>query len=131
MGTSHSTVANHKTKTKHDTGLDGQKAAESFLQTKDHKVLARNFRIKTGEIDLVTKDGEYIVFVEVKTRTGLGYGFPKESVGAVKQSRIIKTALYYLASHGLTESNMRFDVVEVLLQQGQVYVSHIENAFSG
>jgi len=115
---------------KHITGLAGQEAAEKFLQNKGYEVLARNYRVKTGEIDLILKDGTYFVFVEVKYRKSLGYGLPREAVGHTKQQRIIKTALHYLALNNLTESDIRFDVVEVLQQQGQLYASHIENAFT-
>ena len=115
---------------KHEAGLAGQEAAERFLQGKGCEVLARNYRVKTGEIDLVVKDGSYIVFVEVKFRSGLKYGYPREAVGYVKQKRIMNTALHYLAKHKLLDADIRFDVVEVLEQQGQLYVSHIENAFT-
>ena len=114
---------------KHESGLAGQEAAEKFLQGKGCEVLARNYRVRTGEIDLVVKDGEYIVFVEVKFRKGLNYGLPREAVGYVKQKRIMNTAIHYLAHHKLTDADIRFDVVEVLEQNGQLYASHIENAF--
>ena len=114
----------------HITGQQGQLSAEKFLQTKGYEILTRNYRAKTGEIDLIVKDGTYIVFVEVKFRKNLGYGYPREAVGHIKQRRIIKTALHYLACHRLTESDIRFDVVEILQQHGQLYASHIENAFT-
>jgi len=115
--------------TKFQSGLKGQKAAEDYLIQKGYKVLARNYRIRTGEIDLVAEDNEYIVFVEVKFRRGLTYGLPREAVGATKQQRIIRTALHYLTRHNLTESDVRFDIVEILEQHGQLFASHIENAF--
>jgi len=114
---------------KHTTGLAGQEAAEKFLQSKGYEVLARNYRLKTGEIDLILKHESYIVFAEIKFRKSLGYGLPCEAVGYTKQQRIIKTALHYLTKHKLTESDIRFDVVEVLEQHGQLYASHIEDAF--
>jgi len=115
---------------KHTTGQAGEQAAESFLQKKGYVILARNYQVKTGELDLVVRDGEYIVFVEVKTRKGLEYGYPREAVGHTKQKRIIATAQLYLTRHRLTDSNIRFDVVEVLMQGEQVYVSHLKNAFT-
>ena len=114
---------------KHETGLSGQKAAEQYLQGKGYQVLARNYRAKTGEVDLVVKGGGYIVFVEVKFRRGLSHGLPREAVGYTKQQRIINTAMHYLARHMLTDADIRFDVVEVLMQYGRLYASHIENAF--
>jgi len=114
---------------KHTTGLAGQEAAEKYLQDKGCEVLARNYRLRTGEIDLILRHGTYIVFVEVKFRKSLGYGLPREAVGYTKQQRIVTTALHYLTRNNLTECDIRFDVVEVLEQHGQLYISHIENAF--
>ena len=114
---------------KYQTGLEGQQAAERYLQSKGYIVQARNYRIKTGEIDLVVMDGEYIVFVEVKFRSSLDYGYPREAVGAIKQKRMLTTAMHYLTKHNLTNCDIRFDVVEVLKQHGKLYASHIENAF--
>ena len=116
---------------KYETGLTGQHAAENFLLGKGYVILDRNYRIKTGEIDLVAKDGEYIVFIEVKFRKSIEYGLPREAVGWAKQKRIVNTALHYLARHHLTDCDIRFDVVEILEQHGQLYASHIENAFDG
>ncbi|MCL2404117.1 MAG: YraN family protein [Defluviitaleaceae bacterium] len=114
---------------KYKAGLSGQEAAEKFLLNKGYQVLARNYRIKSGEVDLILQHDNYIVFVEVKFRTSLSYGLPREAVGHTKQKRIINTALHYLARHKLSENDIRFDVVEVLEQHGQLYASHIENAF--
>jgi len=114
---------------KHELGAKGQHAAETFLQGKGYHVLARNFRKRFGEIDLVMQDGEYVVFVEVKARASTTHGYPREAVGATKQQRIIKAAVAYVAQHELTNTDIRFDVVEVLIQHGQIFVSHIENAF--
>jgi len=116
---------------KQATGKAGQHAAETLLKNKGYHIINRNFHSRTGEIDLVARDCDYIVFVEVKARHSLKYGYPREAVTRTKQKRIIKTALAYLTFHGLTDSNIRFDVIEVLLQNEQVYVSHIENAFTG
>jgi len=121
--TEHSKSNNHK------LGKVGEKAAAKFLQKKGYQFLAQNFRHKRGEVDIICKDGDYIVFVEVKTRTGLSHGHPKEAVTTTKQKRVTDTALYYLSHHGITDANIRFDVVEILVQDGQVYASHIENAF--
>jgi len=115
---------------KHTIGQTGQEAAEKYLQNKGYKILARNYRLRTGEIDLILKHGTYIVFVEVKFRKNMAYGLPREAVGHTKQKRIINTALHYLTHNRLTENDIRFDVVEVLEQHGKLYASHIENAFT-
>ncbi|MCL2362201.1 MAG: YraN family protein [Defluviitaleaceae bacterium] len=116
---------------KQATGKAGQKAAETLLKNKGYQIITRNFHSRTGEVDLVARDGDYIVFVEVKARHNLNYGYPREAITPTKQKRIIKTALAFLTFYSLTDSNIRFDVIEVLLRDGQVYTSHIENAFTG
>jgi len=109
--------------------MQGQQEAEAFLLAKGYKILERNYRVRGGEIDLIAQRKEYIVFIEVKLRSGVGYGYPRESVGAVKQRKIIKTAMQYIAVHGLDNQDFRFDVVEVLSRDKHVEISHIENAF--
>jgi putative endonuclease len=113
-----------------ELGMQGQRAAEDFLQGKGWRVLERNFRSKTGEIDLIGQDGAYVVFVEVKYRGQLKYGFPRESVNHAKQLRIKKTAMYYIVKHKLNDQDFRFDVVEVYNEDGHHNIEHIENAFS-
>ena len=109
--------------------MDGQKAAEDFLCKKGLRIIARNYRIKSGEIDLIAQNGTYIVFVEVKTRTGFNFGLPCEAVNHTKQNRIIRTALHYIAHKNLCDNDLRFDVVDVMYTQGQVHIEHFENAF--
>lgn len=109
--------------------MEGQKEAEKFLLSKGYEILQRNFRVRAGEIDLITKDNEYVVFVEVKYRHGAGHGLPRESVGLAKQRKICKTALYYISMNELDNQDFRFDVVEVLGGGGAIVVTHIENAF--
>jgi len=115
--------------TKQQAGQAGQQAAEEFLLQKGLNVLARNYRVRSGEVDLIVRDGVYVVFVEVKFRSGVDYGLPREAVGGAKQKKIIDTAMHFLHKHELAESDIRFDVVEVLEHGGQLYVSHIEDAF--
>jgi putative endonuclease len=109
--------------------MQGQQDAEKFLQDKGYSILKRNFRVRTGEIDLVARHKDYIVFIEVKFRNGVGYGYPRESVGLAKQRRIIKTAMFYIAAHNLDNDDFRFDVIEVLSNGEQTEINHIENAF--
>jgi putative endonuclease len=114
---------------KHAAGMLGQKAAEDFLREKGCRILERNYRLKSGEIDLIARDGAYIVFVEVKTRGSLRYGAPREAVNAAKQARIIRTAQHYIIRKNLTDIDLRFDVIEVLTAQDNPQIIHIENAF--
>ena len=113
----------------YQTGMKAQNGAELFLKEKGYCILERNYRIKSGEIDLIAQNKENIVFVEVKFRKNLNYGYPCESVGNAKQKLIISTALHYIAVNELNNHNFRFDVVEVIEQNGRLYAKHIENAF--
>jgi putative endonuclease len=112
-----------------DKGRRGQQAAEGYLLSKGHAVIERNFRIRSAEIDLITHDGGYVVFVEVKYRQDLRYGYPREAVGSLKQRRIKRCALAYINARRLTEQDFRFDVVEVLEMGGKMEINHIEDAF--
>jgi len=109
--------------------MRGQYEAEKFLLNKGYKILEQNYRIKTGEIDLIAQDGEFIVFIEVKFRSSLSHGLPREAVGSTKQQKIIRTATHYISKRSLDSQDFRFDVVEVLLQNERVLINHIENAF--
>jgi putative endonuclease len=115
---------------KHKTGLRGQDEAEKFLREKNFAILEKNFRTQTGEIDLIAKHGGYVIFIEVKFRSGLNFGLPSESVGITKQKKIIRTALHYIAANTLDNHDFRFDVIEVLEKGGCVTINHIEDAFS-
>lgn len=103
-----------------------QKAA-GFLEEKGYRILERNFYSKYGEIDLIARDGEYLVFLEVKYRASGQGGHPLEAVNAKKQQRIKKAARYYLWRRGLPEDTAcRFDVIGFLGEEAM----HIEDAFS-
>ncbi|MBM7868966.1 putative endonuclease [Clostridium pascui] len=108
---------------KKDIGNLGENIAENYLIDRGYIILDRNFRSKTGEIDIIAKDGDYISFIEVKTRYGTLYGTPGESVNYLKQYRIYKTAQMYILKKRLNKFNFRFDVIEVIL-------NHLNNDFS-
>ncbi len=112
-----------------EKGRLGQQAAEDFLLGRGHVILARNFRIRDAEIDIITRDRGYIVFTEVKYRRSLAYGHPGEAVNTLKQRRIKKCALAYINMNRLNEQDFRFDVAEVLEVNGKLEVNLIENAF--
>jgi len=114
---------------KYEAGLRGQMEAEAFLKNNGYTILTRNYRVRTGEIDLIASIDNYIVFVEVKFRMGLNFGSPSESVGSAKQQKITNTALHYIAAKNLESQDFRFDVIEVFQKNGSIFVNHIENAF--
>jgi putative endonuclease len=114
-----------------EIGDFGEHAAEIFLEQKGYSILERQFRCKMGEIDLIAEQGDYTIFVEVKTRKNCNYGRPSEYVDWKKQEKIRKTALFYMGSLSQT---VRFDVIEVFydVQKGECSIKkieHLENAF--
>ena len=100
--------------TRRALGREAERRAEAFLREKGMEILARNYRIREAEIDLIVRDGDYVVFVEVKARSGTAYGWPREAVNAQKQRRIVLAAASYLQERQWTEAFARFDVIEVL-----------------
>ena len=110
-------------------GKEGERIAELFLKKKGYKLVERNYRCTAGELDLVMLDRRVIVFVEVKTRTGSGYGTPLEAVAVRKQKKMIYVAEFFLSAKKLSQREARFDVVGVSWPGPQPLVEHIENAF--
>ena len=111
-------------------GVTGEKIALSCLRGKGFKILETGFRFLRGEIDIIARDGATLVFIEVKMRTGFGFGRPEESVTAAKQQQIRKVAEGYLLKHRLMDAACRFDVVAIRPdEKGGYAVEHFENAF--
>ncbi len=98
-----------------DIGSLGEDIAETYLRQIGYTILQRNFRCKIGEIDIIGRDGDYICFIEVKTRYGSLYGNPCESVTYSKRQKIYKTAEMYIMKKRLAKFNFRFDVMEIIL----------------
>lgn len=96
---------------KRKIGARYERRAGEYLKEKGYEILEYNFRCRMGEIDIIAKDGEYLVFCEVKYRTDGTSGHPAEAVGPKKQQVISKCALYYIVSRGLSGLACRFDVV--------------------
>ncbi|HRY14095.1 MAG TPA: YraN family protein [Syntrophomonadaceae bacterium] len=115
---------------KKELGHKGEDLAASYLQKKGYRILQRNYRSKSGEIDIICCKPEIIVFVEVKTRTSKLYGSPEESITWRKRDHIRKTALDYLAADRRPFKELRFDVIGIMIEQGVVTkVNHLEGAF--
>ena len=113
-------------------GKIGEEIAVRYLRFRGYSILQTNFRCRLGEIDIIGEDGEYIVFVEVKTRTSLLYGYPIESISNKKKNSIIKVAQTYVSFKNLINRNLRFDVVEVIVdnsKDGKKQIRLIKNAF--
>lgn len=118
-----------------EIGRRGEDAAAAFLEAKGIRILDRNYRFLREEVDLVcfeptpADDGGVIVFVEVKARSGTGYGAPETAVDKSKQQAIMRVAEAYLHERRLIPSPVRFDVVSVRFNGGDVRIEHFENAF--
>lgn len=108
-------------------GETGESLAAACLIAKGYKIVKRNYRGRTGEIDIIAIDGPTVVFVEVKARLTDDYGYPAEAVTYVKRRNINKAAAEYIKQFRLFDAPVRFDVVEVWLDTKNV--NHIENAF--
>jgi putative endonuclease len=113
-----------------ELGRAGEQVAVEHLVARGLVVLARNWRRREGELDVVATDGRSLVVCEVKTRSGIGYGLPVEAVTRVKAARIRRLAQQWLAESRARWVEVRFDVVAVLLVPGQSpQVEHYEGAF--
>ena len=115
-----------------DIGALGEQLARDYLKKKGYCILETNFRCKQGEIDIVTKKNESLVFVEVRAKTGSDFGSPEESVTFAKREKLIASAFSYLNTHQYVYSIWRIDFVAVELdQKGKaIRIELIENAVS-
>ena len=108
-------------------GAGGERKAEKYLKKLGYKLLCRNYVCPSGEADLVLKDGETLVFCEVKTRETDRYGVGREAVTPQKQARYYRIAEFFIQQNGYVDVNVRFDVIEI--QEGSI--EHVKNAFFG
>lgn len=106
-------------------GVSGESIATKYLKDKKYKILECNYKNFIGEIDIIAKDRDYLVFVEVKARSTSAFGRPSEAVDWRKQNKLRMVANVYLKEKHLFDTPCRFDVVEVLGRE----INHIINAF--
>ena len=109
------------------TGRSGEDAAVRYLEKMGYTILERNYRIRIGEVDIIARDEEYLVFIEVKTRRSKKFGSPFEAVDARKQQQIFKVASAYVRGRDIP---VRFDVVAVHLSGQDIRVEILKNAFT-
>ena len=117
---------------KHEFGMQGEDIACRFIESHGGRILERNFRFKGGEIDVIYKDGNYIVFGEIKYRSSSTFGMAEEAVGYRKQRTISRGCDFYCLRHKLDESTpVRFDVIGLNINEGQnsVRIHYVKNAF--
>lgn len=106
-------------------GRSGENLAEKFLKKTGYKIIEKNFKTKFGEIDIISKDKDTIVFVEVKTRRDSSFGVPQLSVNTRKQKHLALAALTFIKKNSLN-SDYRFDIVAICGDK----IDHIKNAFA-
>ena len=116
--------------TRNELGSHGESIAAAYLTAAGLRLLDRNWRCREGELDIVARDGDALVFCEVKTRRGLGFGDPVEAVTPTKQRRLRTLAQRWLAAHDEHAPELRFDVVGVLVRPSRpALVTHLPAAF--
>jgi len=112
-------------------GKCGEEAAAEFLRNKGYEIITRNFYTRWGELDIIARDCEEIVFVEVRTRSSSSFMTPGESVDHTKQERLLKAAQTWLSEqYPLDPPPCRFDVISVIISKDQTPIlEHFPNAF--
>jgi len=112
-----------------DTGTHAEQIACSHLQTQGLKSITNNFRCKLGEIDLIMRDRDYLVFIEVRYRKSTFFGTGAETIDLRKQSKLIRTAQLYLQQHHKNHYPCRFDVISITGPLPEAQIDWIKNAF--
>lgn len=107
-------------------GIIGEKIAQGYLVNKGYEIIETNFYTKIGEIDIISKKDNCIIFIEVKTRTNLKFGTPAMAVNSQKKKNIKSVAKTFLHLNQLYKNNVRFDVIEVFINDGKCEINHIE-----
>jgi putative endonuclease len=110
-------------------GKRSEEIAAQYLCSKGYRILERNYRTPRGELDLIAKDGDVLVFIEVKARRGVRFGEPQWAVDERKRQHLIKASLFYLSRKKIQNHCCRFDIVVVREdRQGQPSIELIQNA---
>lgn len=112
-------------------GSYGEKIARSYLRGKNFRIVAKNYRCRLGEIDIVAQKKDILVFVEVKTRLSKNFGEPFESVTKAKQKKLKRLGEYFLMRNRLWNQTVRFDIISIVMDHNGLVNEfvHIENAF--
>ncbi len=110
-------------------GIEGEELAADFLKKKGYRIVARNYKTPIGEIDIIAKDRETLVFAEVKTRADGSFGYPFEAVTPRKREKIRQIALYYLKNVCEQEVPLRFGVLSIRAGNSEDEIEHFVDAF--
>jgi putative endonuclease len=112
-----------------DLGKLGEELALKKIKRIGYKCLARNYRCPLGEVDLIAKDGDTLVFIEIKTRKGRTIGYAKEAVDGRKRRQLSKVALTYIKANNCWHMSSRFDVVAISFNKNKREIEIVKNAF--
>ncbi len=116
--------------TRKELGRCGENAGAAYLAHRGYDILARNWRCSAGEVDIVARDDDMLVFVEVKTRKGVDRGFPYEAVTPEKRDRYERIALQFLGEYETGDLQIRFDILGITIKEGAgAAIRHHMNAF--
>jgi len=116
----------------HQLGRWGEKKAKNYIIKNGYNILNENYRISSGQIDLIALDDNYIVFIEVKTRYTKKYGLPGEAVNYHKKNKIRKIASHFLnisCKNDFSTYKKRFDVITIMIENKKAKLKHFKNAF--
>ena len=117
------------TKERLDLGKLGEDLALKKITGLGYKCITRNYRCSLGEVDLIARDGDCLVFMEIKTRRSKSLGYAKEAVNARKKRQLSKVALAYMKANNCCDVKSRFDVVAITMRGGKEQIEVIKNAF--
>ncbi len=115
-------------------GQKGEEAASEYLKEQGYSIIETNYRCKLGEIDIIARDGEMVVIVEVRTKTGLAFGRPEESINRDKARKLNRLALQYIQANYHREISSRIDLIAVMIEKNSGLVKdvkHIKNILAG
>jgi putative endonuclease len=110
-------------------GKYGEDRASEFLQRQGYQVIARNWRGNSGEIDIVARDNDCLVFAEVKTRTRVGCGHPFEAITTAKMQTMRRLVGEWCKANDIASVQVRLDAISVLLAGGRVHIEHLKQVF--
>lgn len=111
---------------RHTIGQKGEDIAVKYLLKKGYTIIERNFSCRQGELDIIAKDKNEIVFIEVKTRTNKAYGEPIDAITYYKKKHLLRSVQYYLYLKNLENSYVRIDVIQIYKKSDKLYLSHIK-----
>lgn len=114
---------------KNSLGGKGEKEASKYLKKKGYDIVENNCRIGGSEIDIVAVKDDFLVFIEVKSRSSIEYGLPEEFVDKRKRSKIISGARLFSVRKKYRDMFIRFDIISVVFSGGKYNIDHLENAF--